>query len=98
MVPMAGENAVLHASAIEREPHVRAPIVEGVDATLVTDDQDRSMRPAHHQPPLRLEFLERACTHEFGAHDHASSVQRLARHDSRMMWFAEPRPQVRALL
>lgn len=74
MVPMAGENAVLHASAIERKPHVRAPIVEGVDATPVADDQDRSMRPAHHQPPFGVEFLERACTHEFGAHDHASSV------------------------
>jgi hypothetical protein len=68
MVPVAGENAVLHASAIEGEPHVRAPIVKGVNATLVTDHQDRSVRPAYYEPPLCVEFREHACAHKSGAH------------------------------
>ena len=40
MVPVAGQNAVLHASAIEGEPHMRASVVKGINATLVIDDQD----------------------------------------------------------
>jgi hypothetical protein len=46
MVPVAGENAILHASAIEGEPHMRAPVVEGANAALVHDYQDGPMRPA----------------------------------------------------
>ena len=73
MVPVAGQNAVLHASAIEGETHMRASVVKGVHATLVTDDQDGSMRSPYYEPPFGIELRKRACTHEFGVHDHASS-------------------------
>jgi hypothetical protein len=40
MVPVAGQDAVLHAPAIEGEPHVWASIVKGVNTALVFDDED----------------------------------------------------------
>jgi hypothetical protein len=73
MVPVAGENAVLNASAIEGEPHMRAPVVKGVNSNLVSDDQDGSMRPAYYEPSFVLEFRKRACTYECSARGHASS-------------------------
>jgi hypothetical protein len=73
MVPVAGQNAVFHASAIEGEPHMRTSVVKGVDAAVVFDDQDRSMRSSHHEPAFGIEIRERACTDEFGVHDHAST-------------------------
>jgi hypothetical protein len=72
MVPVAGQDAVLHASAIEGKPHMRTSVVKGEEATLVFDDQDRSMRPSYYEPPFRIEVRERACTHELGVHNHAS--------------------------
>jgi hypothetical protein len=51
---------------------MRAPVVKGVNATLVIDDQDGSMRPAYYEAPFGIEFRKRACTHEFDAHDRAS--------------------------
>ena len=52
MVPVAGQDAVLHASAIEGKPHMRTSVVKGEEATLVFDDQDRSMRPSYYEPPF----------------------------------------------
>ena len=65
VVPVAGQDAVLDAAAIEREAHVRATIVEGEDAPAVVDDEDRTMPPVHDEPPLRLQLLEAARAHEF---------------------------------
>ena len=31
------------------------------------------MRSPYYEPPFGIEFRKRACTHEFGVHDHASS-------------------------
>jgi hypothetical protein len=73
MVPVTGENAVLDASAIEGEPHVRASVVKGVNATPIIDDEDGPLRPTHDEPPFGVEFGKRACTLELGAHDPASS-------------------------
>jgi hypothetical protein len=46
MVPVAGQNAVLDASAIEREAHMRTAVVQGNDATTLFDNQNRAMWPA----------------------------------------------------
>jgi len=54
VVPVAGQGAVLNAAAIQGKAHVRAAIVEREDTTFVVDNEYRSMRPVHDQPPLRL--------------------------------------------
>ena len=54
VVPVAGQGAVLDASAIQGKAHMRAAIVEREDTAFVMDDEYRSMRPVHDQPPLRL--------------------------------------------
>jgi hypothetical protein len=43
---------------------MRAAIVEREDTPFVVDDEYRSMRPVHDQPPLRLQLLEAARAHE----------------------------------
>ena len=60
VVPVAGEDAVLDAAPVEREAHVRAPIVERKDAPVVMDDEDRAMGAMHDEPPWR--GAPRACT------------------------------------
>ena len=54
VVPVAGQGAVLDAAAIQGKAHVRAAIVEREDSIFVVDNEYRSMRPVHDQPPLRL--------------------------------------------
>jgi hypothetical protein len=75
MMPVAGQNAVLHAATIEWKAHMRTPVVQGVHSILVIDDQDRSMRSVHQEPSFFLEFLKSACTKEFRAHNRASSCR-----------------------
>src|SRR5215475_6347929 len=64
VVPVAGQAAILDAAAIQRKAHMRAAIVEREDTTFVVDDEYRSMRPVHHQPPLSLQLLEAARANE----------------------------------
>ena len=64
VVLVAGQGAVLDTAAIQGKAHMRAAIVEREDTTFVVDDEYRSMRPVHHQPPLRLQLLEAARAHE----------------------------------
>src|SRR5262249_36296883 len=54
VVPMAGQDAVFDAAALEREAHVRAAIIQGTDTPAVVDDEDRTMATVHNEPPLRL--------------------------------------------
>jgi hypothetical protein len=58
VVPMAGQDAVLDAAAVEREAHVRATIVESEHAPAVVDDEDRTMAAVQDEPALGLQFLE----------------------------------------
>jgi hypothetical protein len=64
MMPVAGQNAVLHAATIKWKAHMRTPVVQGVHSILFFDDQDRSMRSVYQEPSFALEFLKRACTYE----------------------------------
>ena len=71
MMPMAGQDAVLDAAAIERETHMRAAIVEREHAPAVVHEQDRAMAAAHDEPPLGFQLLEAARAHEIrGRHVH----------------------------
>jgi len=78
VVPVTGQDAVFDAAALEREAHVRAPIVEGEDAPAVVDDEDRTMATVHNEPPLDLQLLKAARQHKFLAgrvHEHTSDCR-----------------------
>ena len=66
VMPMASEDAVLDAAAIERKAHMRAAVVEREDASPVVDDQDRGMAAMQHEPTLGLQLGEAACAHKVG--------------------------------
>jgi hypothetical protein len=72
VMPVARQNAVLDASTVEWEAHMRTAVVQGKDSTLVFDYQNGAMRAADDEPAFAREFLDRACALEFGAHNHAS--------------------------
>ena len=65
VMPVAGQDAVLDAAALERKAHVRATVVEGEDAPAVVDDEDRTMATVHNEPPLRLQLLKAPRKREF---------------------------------
>src|SRR5258708_37244835 len=72
---MTGQDAVLDASALKWEAHVRATIVECEDAPAVVDDEDGTMAPVHNEPPFRLQFLKAPRRREFlvrRVHEHIS--------------------------
>ena len=64
VVPVAGQDPVLDAAAIEREAHVRASVVEGKDAPAVVDDEDRAMGAVYDEPARRLQLVEGPCKRE----------------------------------
>jgi hypothetical protein len=61
VVPVADQNAVLDASTVEWEAHMRTAVVQGKDSTPVFDDQNGAMRAPDDEPLFALEFLDRAC-------------------------------------
>src|SRR6516164_403862 len=98
---MTGQDAVLNAAALEREAHVRAPIVEGEDAPAIVDDEDWTMATVYNDPPLELQLLKAARQRKFLArrvHEHTShrrfggakvlrNIGILSRKGERMPWF-----------
>ena len=54
VVPMAGQDAILDTAALERKAHMGAAIVEGKDAPLIVDHEDRPMHAVHDEPPFCL--------------------------------------------
>jgi hypothetical protein len=82
VVPMTGQDAVLDAAALEREAHVRTPIIEGEDAPAVVHDKDRTTPAVENEPALRLQLIKAAREHEFPAwhvHQHSSRGRVYAR-------------------
>src|SRR5262249_8280117 len=65
VVPVTGQNAVLDAAALERKAHVRTPVVEGKDAPAIVHDEDRTVMPVHHEPPLGLNSARVAGERDF---------------------------------
>ena len=64
MMPVAGQNAVRDAAALQRETHVRAAVVEREDASLIVDEQDRRMPAVHDEAALGLQLVEAAGPHK----------------------------------
>ena len=81
VVPMTGQDAVLDAAALEREPHMRTTVVECEDTPAVVDDEDRTMATVHNEPPLRLQLLKAPREHELlvrRVHEHTSGTRLFA--------------------
>ena len=58
VVPVAGQDAVVDAASIEREPHVRAAVVYGEDPVLVVEERDGVPFDVYDEAFLSLQFLE----------------------------------------
>ena len=67
VMPMAGQDAVLDRAAVEREAHVRAPVVESADTTILADHEHRPVGFPQHYAALGLQFRERADANELVA-------------------------------
>src|SRR5258706_14637618 len=63
VVPVAGQDAILDAAAVEWKAHVRTAIVEGENASTVIDNEDRSMGTAHDEAFFRLQLLKADAAH-----------------------------------
>ena len=59
VVPVAGEDPVVDRPAVQREAHVRAAVVDGVDRVSLGEQADRVAIEAHDEPPLRAKLVER---------------------------------------
>jgi hypothetical protein len=60
VVPVTGQDPVLDASQVERETHVRAPVVERENAAAVMDDEDRAMDAVQNESALRPQLFQAA--------------------------------------
>ena len=72
---MTGQDAVLDATALEWEAHMRTPIVECEDTSAVVDDEGWTVMTAHKDPPLRLQLLKTPSPNKFlvrRGHKHTS--------------------------
>jgi hypothetical protein len=59
VVPVAGEDPVAERATVEREPHVRAAIVDGVDLIAVGEQTQRVSVEVDHKPPRRTQLGKR---------------------------------------
>jgi hypothetical protein len=64
VVPVAGQDTVVDAAAVERKAHVRTAIVERENALAGVNDEDRTVRPADDELSLCLQFLEATRSHK----------------------------------
>src|SRR5687768_13296271 len=55
MVPVTGQDPVCDAAALQRKAHVRAPVVEREDTSLIVDEKDRRMPAVHDEAALGLQ-------------------------------------------
>src|SRR6266446_5101770 len=60
VMPMAGQDVVLHRAAVQGKAQMRAAVVQSEDPFLVIDDEQRAVLAGHHHHALRPELLERA--------------------------------------
>ena len=64
VVPVTGQDPIRDAAALQREAHVRAPVVEREDTSLIVNEQDRRMPAVHDEPALGLQFVKAAGPHK----------------------------------
>src|ERR1700730_13504610 len=58
MVPVAGQDAVLNAAAIERETHMGAAIVEREDVPTLMHEQDRATAAVQDKSAFGFQLFE----------------------------------------
>ena len=58
VMPVAGQDAVLHGPAMQGEPHVRTAVVHGVEVALRVEDDDRYGSARDQGPPLEPDLLQ----------------------------------------
>src|SRR5437868_3666542 len=59
MMPVTGEQPFLHRPTVEREPHVRASIVDCVRSVTIPEHADRLRAGFGGEPPGLLQLCER---------------------------------------
>src|SRR5262249_5382664 len=64
MMPMAGQDAVLDAATIEREPHVGTPIVEREHFSALLHEQYRAVAAVHNKSPFGFYVFEATRAHK----------------------------------
>ena len=64
MMPMAGQDTVLDAATLQREPHMRTAVVECEDVLILVHEQDRAVAAVHNKPALGFQLLKTARMHE----------------------------------
>lgn len=60
VVPMAGEQPVVHRAAVKREPHVRAPVFDRPRPLTVPEDHHRQLTHLAHELTHTVELRHRA--------------------------------------
>ena len=60
VVPVARQDAVLHAAPVQRKPHVRTAVVHGVHLPVVVDDGDGVPAAGDHPAPGGSQFVNAA--------------------------------------
>ncbi len=63
-MPVAGQDAVLNAAAIERETHMGAATVERVDMPALMHQEDWAMAAVQNESPFGSYLFEGARAHE----------------------------------
>src|SRR4029077_19310161 len=64
-MPVAGQDALLNAAAIEWETHMRTAIVEREDMPAVVHEKDRAMAAVHNESPFGFQLLKGTGAHKF---------------------------------
>ena len=59
MVPVAGQDPVADRAPVEREAHVRAAVVDGMDLVAVREETERVPLDVDDEPPGRPQLGER---------------------------------------
>ena len=67
VVPVAGQDAVAAAATAQREAHVRAAVIDGVDGLLVVEERDPVAAAGHDDHALLAHVVERGDTNEVTA-------------------------------
>ncbi len=58
VMPVAGQDAVLDAAAVEREAHMRAPIVEGENTARLVNHENRPVAAMNDEAALGFQLFE----------------------------------------
>jgi hypothetical protein len=70
VVPRAGQNAILHGTFVQRETHVGAAVVNGVNLSVVPKDGYGAIWTGYNDDTLMLQLLQRTDIYPHYLSDH----------------------------